>query len=53
MKNDRAKRRIEVIPVWRPQVDRQLLVQALLSFVHQLADEAEQTATSEKEAPDA
>lgn len=37
----KRNRRIDVVPVWRDQVDEKLLVLALLGFIDQLA--AEQT----------
>jgi hypothetical protein len=36
----KSKRHIKVVPVWRAQVDRQLMVRALLAYVDQLANEA-------------
>jgi len=39
----KRKRHIEIVPVWRKSVDQRLLLQALLSFVAQLEEEAKPT----------
>jgi hypothetical protein len=40
---NRKDRRIEVVPVWRTPLDHRLLVVALLGFIDQLREEANQT----------
>jgi len=39
----KARRHIEIVPVWRTAVDRNLLLQALLALLAQFEEEAKET----------